>query len=207
MMSISFAALLTFWAAFATALISPGPNFAFMLKVGLGSGRRAAMRTVLGIAVGEAIWGFAAIFGVAALALHYPMVGSIVRWAGGAFLLWLAAGALRAAWRGGAAEAVAEPGRAGGGFGAGLAIMLLNPKAGFFWISLTGVLLGPDVTPAIGALAVAVAVLLSLAWHTALALVFSGGRITRLYNRAQRGIEAVLGVALAALGLRLLAES
>lgn len=206
-MNVSFAALLTFWAAFGTALISPGPNFAFMLRVGLGSGRRPALRTVLGIAVGEAIWGFAAVFGVAALALHYPVVGSGVRWAGSAFMLWLAAGALRSAWRGGTAETVPVAGRAGGGFGAGLAIMLLNPKAGFFWISLTGVLLGPDLAPAVGALAVAVAVLLSLVWHTALALAFSGDRITRLYARLQRGIEAMLGVALAALGLRLLATS
>lgn len=206
-MNVSLAALFTFWAAFGTALISPGPNFAFMLKVGLGAGRRAALRTVAGIAVGEAIWGFAAVFGVAALALHYPLLGSAVRWAGGAFLLWLAAGALRSAWRGGTTEAVPATGRAGGGFGAGLAIMLLNPKAGFFWISLTGVLLGPQVTPVVGALAVAGAVLLSMIWHAALALAFSGEQITRLYARLQRRIEAVLGVALAALGLRLLAAN
>ena len=141
------------------ALISPGPNFALMLKIGLGSGRRAALRTVLGIAVGEAIWGLAAVFGVAALALHYPMVGTAIRWAGGLFLLRLGFGALRSAWRNTppAAAATAVP----GGFSTGLGIMLLNPKAGFFWISLTGVLLGPGLLPSLGLLAVGVAVLLS----------------------------------------------
>ncbi|HEX6016436.1 MAG TPA: LysE family transporter, partial [Geminicoccaceae bacterium] len=144
--------LLAFWAAFTLALVSPGPNFALMLKIGLGSGRRAALRTVLGIAVGEAAWGLAAVFGVAALALRYPAVGTAIRWGGGAFLLWLALGALRSAWRGDAAAAAAEPapaGGGGGGFATGLAIMLLNPKAGFFWVSLTGVLLGPGIGPAI----------------------------------------------------------
>ena len=68
-------ALLTFWAAFALALVSPGPNFALMLRIGLGSGRVTALRTTLGIAVGEAVWGFAAVFGVAALALRYPGAG------------------------------------------------------------------------------------------------------------------------------------
>ena len=82
--------LLAFWAAFTLALISPGPNFALMLRIGLGSGRDAALRTTLGIAVGEAVWGFAALFGVAALALRYPVLGTGIRWAGGAFLLWLA---------------------------------------------------------------------------------------------------------------------
>src|SRR6478735_74257 len=75
--------LLTYWAAFGMALISPGPNFALMLKIGLGAGRPAALRTVLGIAVGEAIWGCAAVFGVAALALRYPALGTAIRRGGG----------------------------------------------------------------------------------------------------------------------------
>ena len=83
--------------------------------------------------------------------------------------------------------------------------MLLNAKAGFFWVSLTGVLLGPDIAPMTGACAVLVAVLLSLVWHGILALAFSGQRLVRLYARARRGIEGVLGAVLAALGVRLLA--
>jgi threonine/homoserine/homoserine lactone efflux protein len=205
-MTLDLAALGAFWAAFALALISPGPNFALMLRIALGSGREAALRTTLGIAVGEAVWGFAAVFGVAALALRYPLLGTAIRWAGGAFLLYLAFGALRSAWRGAeGAEAAAVP--ATGGFGTGLALMLLNPKAGFFWVSLTGVLLGPHAGPATGTLAVLVAVLLSLFWHTGLALAFSGTRATRLYQSARRGIEAILGTALTALGVKLLAAS
>ena len=160
-------ALLAFWAAFALALVSPGPNFALMLRIGLGSGRGPALRTTLGIAVGEAVWGFAALFGVAALALRYPVLGTGIRWAGGAFLLWLAFGALRSAWRG-APPSEAGPTAAGGGFWTGLALMLLNAKAGFFWVSLTGVLLGTDLTPAAAFLTVAVCVLLSLALARAL---------------------------------------
>jgi threonine/homoserine/homoserine lactone efflux protein len=196
-------ALLAFWAAFALALASPGPNFALMLRIGLGSGREAALRTTLGIAAGEAVWGLSAVFGVAALALRYPVLGTAIQWAGGGFLLWLAMGALRSAWRGGEAEV--GKASASGGFWTGLALMLLNAKAGFFWVSLSGVLLGPEIAPATGACAVLVAVLLSLLWHATLALAFSGRRLTRLYARARRGIEGVLGAALAALGLKLLA--
>ena len=39
------------------------------------------------------------------------------------------------------------------------------------------------------------------------ALAFSGRRLARLYARARRGIEGVLGAALAALGVKLLAAS
>jgi threonine/homoserine/homoserine lactone efflux protein len=206
--TLDSAALSTFLAAFALALVSPGPNFALMLRIGLVSGRKAALRTTLGIAVGEAIWGAAALFGVAALALRYPLLGTAIRWAGGLFLLWLAFSALRSAWRGPTVEPQPRDGAgAPGGFGTGLALMLLNAKAGFFWVSLTGVLLGPAASPATAAVALAFAVLLSLLWHTALALAFSGTRVTALYARARRGIEAALGTALTALGLKLLAAS
>jgi threonine/homoserine/homoserine lactone efflux protein len=206
-MSIDLAALLAFWTAFTLALISPGPNFALMLRIGLASGRRAALRTVLGIAVGEAIWGLAAVFAVAALALRYPVLGTLIRWAGGGFLLWLGFAALRSAWHGPPDQkASAMPGTKGG-FATGLALMLLNPKAGFFWVSLTGVLLGPATSHVTASLAVAVAVLLSLLWHASLALAFSGVRVRHLYARARRGIEATLGTALAALGVKLLAAS
>ena len=204
---MSWGALFAFWAAFALALMSPGPNFALMLRIGLGSGRAAALRTTLGIAVGEAVWGFAALFGVAALALRYPMLATAIRWAGGAFLLWLAWGALRSARRGPGAADEAATADAGGGFWTGLTLMLLNAKAGFFWLSLTGVLLGTELSTGAVLLTVSVCVLLSLVWHGLLAVAFSGQRVTRLYARLQRGIECVLGAALAALGLRLLAAS
>lgn len=206
-MSQSLASLLAFWAAFALALVSPGPNFALLLRIGLVSGRRTALQTVLGIALGEAVWGVLAVVGVAALVLRYPLLGTAVRWAGGAFLLWLAFGALRSAWVGASPAPKASPSVAQSGFTTGLLIMLLNPKAGFFWVSLTGVMLGPEIDAATAVLLVGVAVLLSFAWHTGLALAFSGGHMARLYARARRGIEAVLGLALTALGVKLLAAS
>lgn len=211
---IDWPGLIAFLATFTLAVMSPGPNFALLLRIGLGHGRRAALRTVLGIAVGEAIWGAAAVFGAAALALRYPVIGTAIRWGGGLYLLWLAAMALRSAWRGGnddtvaAAGTDADPatGRAGrGGFAAGLALMLLNAKAGFFWVSVTGLLLGPHASPATGLIVVAAAVALSLLWHTVLAIAFSGGPAVRLYRRARRRIEGALGAALAALGIKILA--
>ena len=197
--------LLAFWSAFALALVSPGPNFAMMLRIGLDAGRPAAVRTALGIALGEAVWGFAALFGVAALALHYPLLGTAIRWAGGVFLLWLAFGALRAVWPGRGVDAPAPP--AAGGFRTGFLLMLLNAKAGFFWVSLTGVLLGPTVSAGTALLVVGIAVALSLGWHSLLALAFSGRRLHAAYRRARRAIEGALGLVLAGLGLRVLAHS
>ena len=197
--------LLAFWAAFALALMSPGPNFALMMRVALSSGRAVALRTTLGIVLGEAIWGFSALFGVAALALRYPALATAIGWAGGAFLLWLAWGALRSAWRG-RDDGESAP-AAAGGLWTGLVLMLLNAKAGFFWVSLTGVLLGPQLPTGTAVLAVGVAVALSLVWHATLATALSGSRLRAAYRRARRAIEGLFGAVLAGLGIRLLAAS
>jgi len=203
------ALLLAFWAAFALALISPGPNFAVMLSTALGQGRAAALWLALGVAIGEAAWGFAAVFGVAALAQQHPWVAVALRLGGGLFLLRLGVLSLRSAWRGGPAadplgEAQSGPPSRRGGMARGLGLMLLNAKAGVFWISLAGLFLAPGTPAAVGVAAVAGAVVLSLAWHVTLALALSARAVTRLYARLRRGLEAALGFLLGGLGLRLL---
>ena len=132
------------------------------------------------------------------------LAGSL-RLGGGAFLLHLGILSLRAAWRGQAhmAALAAGPERRPTVF-RGLGLMLLNPKAGVFWVSLTGVLIGPATGTGIAALAVSGAVLISLCWHLTLALALSGAMAARLYRRVQRGLDATLGAILGGIGLKLL---
>jgi threonine/homoserine/homoserine lactone efflux protein len=201
--------LLAFWAAFGLALMSPGPNFAVMLGTAPRQGRGTAILLALGIAVGEAAWGFAAVFGVAALAAQHPAVAWALRLGGGLFLLWLAAQALRAALtrKPAAPEAtpdIAAPPSTLGGLARGFLLMLLNAKAGVFWVSLAGLFLGHGTSAATGVAAVAGAVVLSLAWHLTLAFAFSAGPVVAAYRRVQRAIEGALGVLLGGIGIRIL---
>jgi threonine/homoserine/homoserine lactone efflux protein len=201
--------LLAFWGGFTLAVMSPGPNFAVMLSTSLRFGRPAALRLMVGIIIGEAIWGLAAVLGVAALAAHHPWIAMGLRIGGGAFLLYLAIMSVRSALRPNRPNPEAPPapeddGRRVG-VGRGLALMLLNAKAGVFWISLTSVLLGPNYGMSVGLIAVAGAVFLSFLWHSALALAFTSAPVQRFYARIRRGLEAVLGVVLASLGIRLMA--
>lgn len=200
-----FAVLPAFWAAFGLALLSPGPNFAVILGTAATAGRPAATRVAVGMAAGEAVWGFAAVFGAAALAARHPLVAAVLRVGGGGFLLYLALTSLVAATRPAPAPRAAPSAARGerGGVGRGLTLMLLNPKAGAFWVSLTGVLLGPGAPAAVGVAAVLGAVLMSLLWHAALARALSAGAVARAYARVRRGLDALLGAVLGALGLRL----
>ncbi len=91
--------LATFWATVALALVSPGPNFAVMLSTALRYGRGAAWKTAIGIAIGEAVWGYGAIFGVAPLAAAHPWIAAGLKYGGGAYLVYMGVMALRAALR------------------------------------------------------------------------------------------------------------
>jgi threonine/homoserine/homoserine lactone efflux protein len=88
-----------------------------------------------------------------------------LRIGGGAFLLYLGVTSLRSALRGRQGEepsAEAVPARTGTGFWRGAGLMLLNPKAGVFWVSLSGLFLGTGTAPGTAAAAVAGAVVLSI---------------------------------------------
>ena len=201
--------LFAFWGAFGLALASPGPNFAVLLSTGLREGRAQSLRVAVGFGIGEAVWGSAAVFGVAALIAAHPALGTVLRVLGGAYLVWLGLGVLRSALRPAEPiDVVAQPDRrAAHGVMRGLGLMLLNGKAGVFWLSLTSLILGANAPPWIGLSAIMGAVLMSLAWHATLAIAFSGGTATRAYLRLRRWIESMLGVVLTGLGLRLIATA
>lgn len=198
--------LLVFWAGFALAVMSPGPNFAMLLGTAARDGRGPAVRAAVGMATGEIAWGLAAVWGVATLAASHPWFMTALAWGGGTFLLYLAIQCWRAAWRGAPVEIRAD-GAAQGGFWRGLLVMLLNGKAGAFWAALAGVLVGAGAGTATLVAAILGATLISLLWHGLLAVALSAEAVTLVYRRIQRGFDAVLGTVLAGLGVRLLGSN
>lgn len=115
--------------------LTPGPNMAYLATLSLARGVRAGLAAVAGIAIGLGVYGLAAAFGVAALIDSSPWLYDALRWAGVAYLLWLA-------WEGWARESETSPGKAEDdavpafvAFRRGLITNLLNPKAAVFYIA------------------------------------------------------------------------
>lgn len=203
----STAALIAFLLAFALTLASPGPSFALLLGTGLRGGRKAALKVAIGIGLGDLFWGVLSVVGVATLTGSYPWITTAVQVGGGVFLLYFAASCLRAAFRGNGAAggaAVEDDGAARRGVATGFGLTALNAKAGVFWLSLTGLLLGADMPWIIPVLAVGIATVMSIAWHCLLACAFTTPAVATAYTRFKRYVEATLGAILGALGLKLL---
>lgn len=77
--------------AIATVLIelTPGPNMSYLAALALADGRRAAATAVAGVALGISGVGILVAFGLAEFFDRYPLIETMLRWGGIAFMLFL----------------------------------------------------------------------------------------------------------------------
>ena len=119
---------------------TPGVDLAFTLLATLKGGVRAGLAAAAGIGAGCVIHTLAATFGLAALLAASSAAFSIVKWAGAAYLLWLAFGMLRqglATAPDEAHAAAAAPQRSAAAlFRQGFTTNVLNPKVALFFLAL-----------------------------------------------------------------------
>lgn len=115
--------------------LTPGPNMGWLALLSASEGRRAGFAATAGIGLGLAIIAAASALGLAQLAQASPVIFNLLRYAGAAFLLWLA----WEAWgeqREVSPSAFHKNGSAARHFRRGLIINLLNPKAALFFIAI-----------------------------------------------------------------------
>lgn len=89
------AQVLVFMAAGIALNLTPSADMMFCLGQGLKSGPRTGFAASLGIAMGSAIHTLAAGLGLAALLAANPVAFEALKWAGVAYLVWLAVQAFR----------------------------------------------------------------------------------------------------------------
>ena len=121
-------------------LIPPGPDMAYMIAVGLQGGRRAAVKAILGIGTGMAVYAAAVVVGVGELMRSFPVALVVLKLLGAAYLLWLAFSTIRGARHAGKDEGRAlAPGR---WYLRGVTISLTNPKVMLFFLAVLPQFLG-----------------------------------------------------------------
>jgi threonine/homoserine/homoserine lactone efflux protein len=109
--------------------LTPGPNMAYLAALALSRGRHPALSAVAGVAVGLMLLGLLAAAGLQAVVIGSPLLYQTIRWAGIAYLLWLA-------WKTWQPAPQEDPGSAAefASFRDGLVTNLLNPKAAMFYV-------------------------------------------------------------------------
>ncbi len=131
-----FSTLILFAAAALVLTATPGPDMLLIASRSVSQGRSAGFLTYAGIALGTYCHAMAAALGLSRLFLTVPVAYEIVRWAGCAYLLYLAVKTLRS--QGAAFAPSAGLKRLTGRriFTEGLATNLLNPKMALFVLAL-----------------------------------------------------------------------
>jgi threonine/homoserine/homoserine lactone efflux protein len=180
--------------------VTPGPDMALVLRNSLRGGRPAAFRTILGVGVGLLGWAAATALGVAAVLAASSTVFTVLKIAGGAYLVFLGIQTLLALSRG-EPRAVATTGPNGSPFRQGLVTNLLNPKLAVFFTTLLPQFISEgDPVFAKSLLLAGVFVAIGMTWLVIYAYVV--GTVARS-ARFRRVVEAISGVVLIALGARL----
>jgi threonine efflux protein len=181
------------------AAASPGPATLTIAGTSMQQGRTAGLVLAAGITTGSLIWSVAAAFGLGAVMLANAWLFEVVRYAGAAYLMYLALRSARSALLPGTSEmksAQAKSLRAV--YAKGVALHVTNPKAVLFFGSLYAIAIPPGTAPSVLLTVIAViAVQSSLVFH-GYALLFSSAAAARIYQRLRRIFEAAFATAFAA---------
>jgi threonine/homoserine/homoserine lactone efflux protein len=202
---------LAFAGVIGLAAASPGPDFAVVVRRSVVAGRLHGMLAAAGVAAGVFVWSLAAAVGVAALLAASAVAFTVVKLAGAAYLLWLGVTALLAARRGGAGPDRQRAGRwtvrPWASFRDGLLTNVLNPKCGVFFVAVLPQFAPVDGSPADVLLLSLVAFAVTVAWFVVVANLVATLRRVLSRPAVRRGLDAVTGAVLIALGLRLAASA
>lgn len=195
---------LAYSATLAVAVAVPGPGIVAMVARGLGSGFRATLPMAIGIALGDLVYLTAAVLGLAFIAKSFGLVFLLFKYAGAAYLLYLA----WKFWTSGVGIEKVEARRADGplaSFMSGMLVTLGNPKVMVFYLAilpaivdLTTVSLGDYLILAALTLAILLTILLPyLALATKTRTLLQTPTALRRLSRIAAGFIGAAAVAIA----------
>ncbi len=201
---MDFSALLIFGVTLLVAAGSPGPSIAALVARVITRGWRDVLPFLLAMWIGEAIWLSFAIFGLAYVAETFHHLFVAIKYAGVAYLLYLAWKMWTAPLETGTGEMPAADSRLRL-FLAGMAVTLGNPKIMMFYLALLPTLIDLTSVTLLGwveltATMMLVLVAVDAAWMVAAAQarrLLKSSRAMRIANRASASMMAGAAAAIA----------
>lgn len=193
---------LAFVAATAVLLIIPGPTILTVISYSMAHGKRANIPLVAAVALGDSTALVVSLFGLGALLAASAFWFTVVKWAGGLYLLYLGIKLLRAGISPMQAAEPEVPGSLWRLFGNTYLVTALNPKGIVFFVAFLPQFINPgaDVTRQLWVLAVTFVVMASL--NATLYAVFAASARTLLASpRAQRRFNFAGGSLLSMAGV------
>jgi len=192
---------LAFVAASAVLLAIPGPTVLLIVSYALGHGRKPAGAIVAGVALGDLTAMTASMAGMGAVLAASATLFTVLRWIGGAYLIYLGVRLWRAPVQAHEA-ATLPPARPARMFAHAYAVTALNPKSIVFFVAFVPQFLVAS-QPFLPQMVVLVATFVALATANATlyALLASSARRGLRAPRVQRAVNRTGGTLLIGAGL------
>ena len=196
------------------AVISPGPDFFIVTKTALASGSNAGFAVAFGIGVGCIFYALLCVTGLSVLLTEVAWAATLIKIAGGLYLLWLAG----QVWQGASQSIESSPpleGGVGGGvsqnrgmlfasFRTGLLTNLTNPKALAFFSSVYALAITPEATQATRTALVAVTFFILTLWFCLVSASFTLPAVRTRYLRAKKWADRLTAIVMGVFGGRLI---
>jgi len=185
-------------------VLTPGPNLLYLVSRTLCQGRIAGLVSLAGTTTGFVVHILAASLGLSAVFLAVPVAYDVLRWAGAAYLVYLAWDSIRAGGVGLFAPRTLPAAAPANLFRMGILTSILNPKVALFYLALfpqfidptRGSVLGQSLV--LGATQIVIAVIGDTMFVLAAAVIARWLATRPLWAAAQRWVLAGVFVAIAA---------
>lgn len=201
--------LLLFAAAALLMVLTPGPNMIYLISRSICQGRRAGVISLLGVIAGFLVHMLAAAIGLTALFMAIPLAYEILKWAGAAYLLYLAWQAVK--------PGATSPFEASNLpedsplklFLMGFLTNVLNPKIAVFYLSIFPQFVSPEHGSVFAQSLVLGSTQSCVSFTVNLLITFSAARLAAWFQRDPRWLAVqryFMGFVLASLAVRIAAE-
>jgi threonine/homoserine/homoserine lactone efflux protein len=201
---MDFFTLSLFVSAVIILSVTPGPDLFLIVGRGISQGRKAAWFTALGFFLAGFVQVPLLAFGLASVVAEHPVLFDILRYAGGAYLIWRGAKMIR--YAGQTATISAAYASAGAAVREGFIASLVNPKSHVFLLAFLPQFVRPEngsVTLQFITLGLIMRMVALIVEGTIAFFAGSIGRRLRRSIHLQRRLERVAGSLLVIVGLRL----
>lgn len=126
-------------------VLTPGPNMIYLVSRSISQGPRAGLISLVGVALGFAVYLTATCLGLTAVFAYVPVAYTVLKLAGAGYLLWMAWNAIKPG-----AMSVFQPRelaieRPRKLFAMGLFTCLLNPKIAIMYLSVLPQFIDPSM--------------------------------------------------------------
>jgi RhtB (resistance to homoserine/threonine) family protein len=187
------------------AVASPGADFAVVLRNTLRSGKSIGLYTAFGVGLGILVHVAYTLLGVAFLLARSEFLFGLIKWAGAAYLLWLAYLSFQSRKQS-AHQIKQTKGIQQTGFQAikqGFIVNVLNPKVTLFFVALFTNIVSPD-TPLLIQIGYGLWLsLYTMIWFSIVAWGFSRSIVLSWYQEHGHFIDWAMGIMLSVIAIRL----